>query len=132
QTAAVASLGAQINDMVGGLDDVQIVFNDHHRVAQVHQPLEHVNEFMHVGGVETGGGLVQNIDGGAGGGLGELGGQLDPLGLAAGEGGGGLSQLYIPQTHLAEGLDFFVQLGQRLKEGKGLLRRHLQHFIDVF
>ena len=117
--------------MVGGLDHIQIVLDDHHRVAHVHQLLEHLNELVHVGGVQAGGGLVQDIDGLAGGALGQLGGQLDPLGLAAGQGGGGLAQLDVAQAHLVEGLELVVQPGEVLKEGEGLLHRHLQHLIDV-
>ena len=60
--------------MVGSLDHVQVVLDDHHRVAHVHQLLEHLNELVHVGGVQAGGGLVQDIDGLAGGALGQLGG----------------------------------------------------------
>ncbi|MPN07313.1 hypothetical protein SDC9_154579 [bioreactor metagenome] len=44
---------------------------DHqHGVARLHQPLQHSQQHMHVVGVQAGGGLVQNINGGAGGALG--------------------------------------------------------------
>ena len=65
--AAVAPLGTQVDQVVGALDDVQIVLDDHHGVAAVHQPLEHLQQLAHVVGVEAGGGLVQDIDGLAGG-----------------------------------------------------------------
>ena len=117
--------------MVGSLDHVQVVLDDHHRVAHVHQLLEHLNELVHVGGVQAGGGLVQDIDGLARGSLGQLRGQLDALGLAAGQLGGGLAQLHIAQAHLLQGFQAVIDAGQVLEEGQGLVHRHLQHVIDA-
>ena len=42
--ALVAPLRAQVDDVVRHLDYVQIVLDDHHRVAAVHQPLQHVDK----------------------------------------------------------------------------------------
>ena len=66
--------------MVGGLDDVQVVLDDHHGVAHIHQLLQDIDQPLYVIAVQAGGGFVQNIDGPAGGALAQLGGQLDPLG----------------------------------------------------
>ena len=85
--AAASAFGSQVDKVVGSLDDVQIVLNDEHRVTHLHQPLEHFYQAVYVGGVQAGGGLIQNIDGAAGGTLGQLRGQLDPLSLAARQGG---------------------------------------------
>ena len=46
-TTAVAALGANINDMVGGLDHVEVVVDDHHRVALLDQPVEHPPAGLH-------------------------------------------------------------------------------------
>ena len=118
--------------MVGGLDDIQVVLDDHHGVARLHQTLEHLDEPVDVIAVQAGGGLIQDIDGLAGGALGQLGGQLDPLGLAAGQLGGGLPQLDIAQPHIHQGLEPPVDPGQVLEEGEGLLHCHLQNLIDIF
>ena len=40
--AAMAALGAEVDDPVGGLDDVQIVLDDHYRVAVVAQPVQDI------------------------------------------------------------------------------------------
>ena len=117
--------------MVGGFDHIQVVLNDHHGVARVHQLLEHLNEPVHIVAVKAGGGLVQDIDGLARGALAELRGQLHPLGLAAGQLGGGLAQLHIAQAHLLQGFQAVIDPGQVLKEGHGLVYGHFQHFIDV-
>ena len=107
------------------------MLDDHHGVPRLHQPLEDLDELVDVGAVEAGGGFVQNIDGLAGGPLGQLRGQLDPLGLAAGQLGGGLAQLHIAQAYLLQSFQAVVDPGQVLKEGQGLVHRHLQHFVDV-
>ena len=126
-----AALRAQIDEPVGGLDDIQIVLDDQHRVPGVHQPLQHLQQLLHIVGVQTRGGLVQNIEGAARGTAGQLRGQLHPLGLAAGEGGGGLAQLHIAQSHIAEGPKLFGDPRHRGKKGQRLLRRHIQHVSDA-
>ena len=40
RAASVAALGAHIDDIVGCLDHIQIVFNDHDRVPALHQLME--------------------------------------------------------------------------------------------
>src|SRR5213078_3532730 len=35
------TLRSEVDDPVGGLDDVQVVLDDHHRVALVHEAVEH-------------------------------------------------------------------------------------------
>ncbi len=79
--------------MVGALDDVQVVLDDDDRVARIHQLLQHLDQAVHIRNVQAGGGLVEDIDRLAGAAAGQLGGQLDTLRLAAGQGGGALAQL---------------------------------------
>src|SRR5690606_19066265 len=81
--AAVAALGAEIDDPVGGLDDVEIVLDHHHRVAGVAQPVQDPQQLLDVVEVQAGGGLVEDVEGPAGVALGELAGELYPLRLAA-------------------------------------------------
>src|SRR5690242_771906 len=61
--ALVASLGPEVHDPVRGLDDVHVVLDDHHRIALVHQLVEHLQEAANVREVEPGGGLVQDVQG---------------------------------------------------------------------
>ena len=44
EAAGTAALGAQINDMVGALDEVEVVLDDNDGIARVHQLLQHLNE----------------------------------------------------------------------------------------
>jgi DHA1 family inner membrane transport protein len=86
-----AAFGAQVDDPVGLGDHVEVVLDHHHAVAAVHQAVQHADELVHVGHVQAHGGLVQHIqrvrrllaapDVVAH--LGQLGHQLDALGLAA-------------------------------------------------
>ena len=81
--------------------------------------------------MQTGGGLVQNIDSLAGGLLRKLCGQLHPLGLAAGKLRGGLAQLHVAQAHILQGLQPLFQLGQGREEVQRLVHRHVQHIGNV-
>ena len=81
--AAAAALGTQVNDIVCPLDDVQIMLNDNNRVAGFDQLIQHLNQTVYVGNVQTGGRLVQNIDGLPGVAARQLVCQLDALGFAA-------------------------------------------------
>ena len=63
--AAVAALGAQVDDPVRLGDHVQVVLDDHHRVARVHQPVQHPDQLLHVGHVQADGRLVEDVQGAA-------------------------------------------------------------------
>jgi hypothetical protein len=78
--------------VVGRLDHVEVVLDHHHRVAGVDQALQHLEQPADVLEVEPGGGLVEDVEGGPGGAAPQLGRQLDPLGLAPRQCGGGLAE----------------------------------------
>src|SRR4029434_8763801 len=59
--AAVASLRTKVDDMVGRLDDVEIVLDDDDGVAAGDQSLQDLQEAMDVRKVQSGGRLVQYI-----------------------------------------------------------------------
>ena len=116
--------------MVRPLDHIQVVLDDHYGVARIHQLIQYLHQPVHIGHMQAGGRLVQNIDGLAGLPFCQFQRQLYPLGFAAGKGGGALPQLDIPQAHIQQGLEFAVNLGVVGKEGAGLLHRHVQHIGD--
>ena len=86
------ALRAEVDDAVGGGDQVEVVLDDDHGVAAVHEALEGGDEPRHVGHVEAGRRLVEDVERRAEAGRGELRGELDALGLAAGERGRGLAE----------------------------------------
>src|SRR6185436_836660 len=90
---AGTTLGPEIDDPVGGLDHVEIVLDDHDGVALIAQPVQHVEQLRDVVEMQPGGRLVEDVERAAGGALGELPSQLDPLRFAAGKRGGALAEL---------------------------------------
>ena len=70
--AAVAALRPHVDHPVGGLDDVQVVFDHQHGVARVGEALQDVEQLLDVGEVQAGGRLVQDVDRAARGALGQV------------------------------------------------------------
>ena len=78
---------------------------DHqHRVAGVDQPLEDLQEALDVGEVEAGRRLVEDVERAAGGALGQLGRELDPLRLAAGQRRRRLAEADVAETDVVQRL----------------------------
>ena len=100
--------GPEVDDPVGRLDDLGIVLDHQHRVAGVDEVVQHLQQQLDVGEVQAGGRLVQQIERPAGALLDQFAGQLDPLGLAAGERGRGLAELHVVQPHVVQRLELVV------------------------
>ena len=81
--AAASALGPHVDEVVGHLDDVEVVLDDDDRVALVDELLQHLQEHLYVVEVQPRGGLVEQVDGAACVALGQFGGQLYALALAA-------------------------------------------------
>ena len=129
--AAGAAFRAQVDYPIRRLDDIQIVFDDYHRVALIAQPMQHVQQLLDVVEVQAGGGLVQDVERLAGAALGKFAGELHALRLAAGEGGGALAQAHVGEPHVHQRVQLALQHRHRVEEGAGLLDGHVQHFMDV-
>ena len=63
-SAGVAALGPELDDMVGGSDDVGVVLDDDDSVAAVEEGAEGGEEFLDVVEVKAGGGLVEDEEDG--------------------------------------------------------------------
>ena len=81
--AAVAALGPEVDDPVGGLDHVEVVLDHHHRVAVVAQAVQHLEQQVDVVEVQARGGLVEDEERAPGVALGQLQRELHALRLAA-------------------------------------------------
>ena len=101
---------------VGALDHVEVVLDHDHAVACVHEPLEHLQQPLDVGEVQPGGRLVEDVEGPAGGHLRELGGELDPLRLAARQRRRRLAEADIAEPDGVERLQPPADLGDVLEE----------------
>ena len=130
-TAPSASLRPQVDHPVGPLDDVKVVLDHKHGVARFHEPLEDSQQLPHVGHVEAGRGLVEDVERLTGRPLGELPRELHPLGLAAGERGGGLAEVEVVEADVVERLQFAGDVGGVGKEFECLADLHVQQFGDV-
>lgn len=116
--------------MVGGLDDVEVVFDHHHRVALVHQAVEHFEEFADVLEMKAGGRLVEDVEGLAGAAATEFLGELHPLRLPARERGRLLADLDVAEAHLVQHVHLVADRGDGLEELLRVLDRHVEHVGD--
>ena len=80
--AVVAGARAEVDDPVGVRHDRLVVLDDDDRLAGVDEPVEQAEQLLDVGEVQAGGRLVEDVDAAL---LGHVGGQLEPLPLAAGQ-----------------------------------------------
>ncbi len=61
--AFVASLGTQVNDVVGSLDHVKVMLDDDNRMAVIDQAVQTPKQPIDVGKVQAGGRFVQDVQG---------------------------------------------------------------------
>ena len=121
--AAEARLGAEVDQPVGRLDDLQVVLDDDDRVAQVGQAVDDVEELADVVEVQAGRRLVEDVEGLARVGPGQLGGELHALGLAAGERRRGLAERDVAEADVVQGLQDLADLGDARRTAPGRRRR---------
>ena len=103
--APVAALRTEVDDPVGGLDDVEVVLDDEDRVAAVDQPVEDLEQLLDVGEVEPGRRLVEDVERPAGRPPRQLGRQLDPLRLAARQRRRRLAEVDVAEADVVERLE---------------------------
>ena len=63
EPASAPTFRSQIYDVVGRLDDIEVVLDDQHGVALVYQPLEHAQQHADVLEVQARGGLIEDVEG---------------------------------------------------------------------
>lgn len=62
-SALVTTFRSQIDDPIGGLDHIQIVFDDNDRVAAIDQLMEEMEQNPNVFEMQAGRGFIQNVKG---------------------------------------------------------------------
>ena len=80
--APVSAVRPQIDDIIRRFYNVQIVFDDHHRIPRVYQTLQNLDQPVHIGKMKAGRRLVQDIHGLSRHSLRQFRRQFDPLRLA--------------------------------------------------
>jgi hypothetical protein len=109
--------------VVGAADDVEVVFDDDDGGAGVDEPVEQCDEVVDVGGVQAGGGFVEDVH------LAwfvEFGGELEALAFAAGQGGEWLAECEVAEADLDEPGEPVV--GEQFECVAGA---HPEHVADV-
>src|SRR5688572_8385234 len=56
------TLRAQVDDVVSGLDDVQVVFDHNQSVSRIHETLENREQLFYVGEVKSGSRLIEDVE----------------------------------------------------------------------
>lgn len=82
--ALVAAFGADVDDVVGSGDDVEVVFDDDDGASVVDHLVEQAQQLIGVLGVQPCGGFVEDDEIGV---SNKFAGEFEPLALTAGEGG---------------------------------------------
>ena len=100
------------------------MFDDDDRVAVVDEAVEHFEQLGEVVEVEAGGRFVEEVERLAGVGPGELGGEFDALGFAAGERRGALAEREVVEADVAERLQDAADLRDVAEQFDGLAARH--------
>src|SRR3546814_18406648 len=57
-----SAFGAEVEDIIGGLDDVEIMLDDDHAVALLDERLEHFEQLADILEMEPGGRLVEDVE----------------------------------------------------------------------
>ena len=94
------------------------------------QAVEHFEQLADVLEVEAGGGLVEDVEGLAGGSARQLLRQLDALRLAAAERGRALADLDVAEADLLQHAHLVADAGDRLEQLGRLLDVHVEHVGD--
>jgi len=99
--AAGARPGAEVDDVIGRLDDLRVVFDDRQGVALGDETPQDAEQAVCVAGVEADRRLVEDVEG-VGEARAEGRRQVDPLGLAARQGTGLAVERQIGEPHVVE------------------------------
>ena len=129
--AGRSPLGTDVDQVVGHLDDVEVVLDDDHRIAAIDEFVEHVEQQADILEVEARRRFVENIERAARIALRQLGGELDALALAARERRAGLAQREVAEPHLLDCTQLLVDRGDVLEKLHGHVHRHVEHVVDV-
>ena len=119
--AAVAAFGTEVDDAVGGLDDVEVVLDHEHGVAGVDEALQHDEQLAHVVEVQAGRRLVEDVERAPGAAPLQLARELDALRLAARERRRRLAEVDVAEPDVVERLQLAPDRRDVLEEVQRLL-----------
>src|SRR5437773_10656715 len=129
-TSACAALGAEVDHMVRGLDDVEVVLDDEDRVAGVDEATQHAEQALDVGEVKAGRRLVEDVQRPAGRAARELARELDALRFSAGQRGRRLAEPQVAEPDVLQHSEPARVGGDRREELQRLADRQVEHLGD--
>ena len=116
--------------MVGGADDIGVVFDDEDGVAEVAEVVEDPDQAFGVTGVEADGGFIKDVTSADEAGA-EAGGELDALGFAAGEGGGEAVESEVFEADAIEEFEALLDFNEDLSGDGGGFGGELEGVEEV-
>ena len=131
RAAPASPFRTQVDEVIRYFDHIQVVLNDYYGIPGIYKPVQDLNQLVHIGKMQAGGGFIQDVEGLSRASLGQFGGQLDTLGFPSGELGGWLAQLDIAQPYLFQGFQMAEDGWMVLKEFHSLGHIHIQHIKDA-
>src|ERR1700736_1861072 len=127
EAAFVPALGTEIDQTVCGLEHVQVVLDHHHRVAVMDQPMQDLQQSLHVGAVKAGGRLVEQVKSPPRVSARQLSRKLDPLRLASRQLRRGLSQPDVTEPDVVQGSKLDLDPGDVFEHLESLVNCELEH-----
>src|SRR5258706_13030225 len=118
--AAFATFGSEVDDPVGLLDDVEMVLDDEHGVAEIDEALQDVEKLSNVVKVQARRRFIKDVKRASGLAFREFAGQLDALRFAAGKCGGGLPESDVAEADLDECGKFLLNLRNVFEQFQGV------------
>ena len=131
-TAVFPAAGAELDEVVGGGYDIRVVLDDDDGVAGVAEVEDGFEELFDIAEVEAGGRFVEEVEGVWGGGLGNFEGELEALGLAAGEGVSRLAEGKVAEAEFLHGVQQAVEFRDGAEVGFRFGNGHHEDVGDGF
>ena len=128
--AVLAAFGPEIDDVVGGLDHVEVVLDDEQRVAGFEQLPERGQQLRDVVEVQAGRRLVEDVQQPLAAVRRQVRGDLDPLRLAARQRRRRLAEPQVAEADLVEHLQPAQHLRRAAEEGQRLADREVEHLVN--
>ena len=130
RAAGIAAFRAEIDDVVGGLDDVEIVLDDEQRVAGFEQLLERRQQLRDVVEVQARRRLVEDVEQPLAAVRRKVRGDLDPLRLSARQRRRRLAEAQVAEADLVEHLEPAQHFRRPAEERQRLADGQVEHLVD--
>ncbi|TKS58498.1 MAG: hypothetical protein EWM73_03522 [Nitrospira sp.] len=82
-TTSIAPLRSEVNDPIRILDHIKVMFDHHHGVAGFDEPIQHIQQPLHIGEMKPGRRFIQNVHRASGRTFRQFAREFDPLCLAS-------------------------------------------------